>query len=106
LWFQDEGRFGLQGTISRVWALKGKRAYAPKQTDFEWVYVLGAVCPATGQSHSCLISFADTSAMNGYLKDFSKQVPSDEHVLMVLMQQVPCMLTTFCFTEWLLEPSE
>ena len=84
LWFQDEGRFGQQGTISRVWALKGKRAYVPKQTDFEWVYVFGAVCPATGQTHSCLISFADTSAMNGYLKDFSKQVPADEHVLMVV----------------------
>jgi len=41
-WFQDEGRFGQQGTITRVWALKGKRAYAPKQTDFEWVYVFGA----------------------------------------------------------------
>lgn len=72
--------------------MKGKRAYAPKQTDgfdrlttcFEWVYVFGAVCPATGQTHSCLISLADTSAMNGYLKDFSKQVPGDEHVLMVL----------------------
>jgi hypothetical protein len=84
LWFQDEGRFGLQGTISRVWALKGKRAYASKQTDFEWVYVFGVVCPATGQTHSCLISFADTSAMNGYLKDFSKQFPSNEHVLMML----------------------
>ena len=84
LWFRDEGRFGLQGAISRVWALKGKRAYASKQTDFEWVYVFGVVCPATGQTHSCLISFADTSAMNGYLKDFSKQFPSDAHVLMVL----------------------
>lgn len=84
MWFQDEGRFGLQGTISRIWGLKGKRAYASKQTDFEWVYVFGAVCPATGQTHICLISFADTSAMNGYLKDFSKQFPADEHVLMVL----------------------
>ena len=84
MWFEDEGRFGQQGTISRVWALRGKRAYASKQTDFEWVYVFGAVCPATGQTHGCLISFADTSAMNGYLKDFGKHIPSDEHVLMVL----------------------
>jgi transposase len=64
--------------------LKGERAYAPKQTDFEWVYVFGAVCPATGQSHGCLISFADTSAMNGYLQDFLKHIPDDEHVLMTL----------------------
>lgn len=39
---------------------------------------------ATGQTQGCLISFADTSAMNGYLQDFIKHVPSDEHVLMVL----------------------
>ena len=84
MWFQDEGRFGQQGTITRVWALKGKRAYTPKQTDFEWVYVFGAVCPATGQTHGCLISFADTSAMNGYIQDFLKHIPADEHVLMTL----------------------
>lgn len=84
MWFEDEGRFGQQGTISRIWALRGKRAYASKQTDLEWVYVFGAVCPSTGQTHGCLISFADTSAMNGYLKDFGKHIAFDEHVLMVL----------------------
>ena len=84
VWFEDEGRFGQQGTITRVWALRGRRAYACKQTGFEWVYVFGAVCPETGQTHGCLISFADTSAMNGYLKDFCKHIPDDEHVLMVL----------------------
>ncbi|MFH1616401.1 MAG: transposase, partial [Planctomycetota bacterium] len=31
-----------------------------------------------------LISFADTSAMNGYLKDFRKHIPANEHILMVM----------------------
>lgn len=84
MWFEDEGRFGQQGTITRVWALKGKRAYVSKQTDYEWVYVFGAICPMTGQTHGCLISFADTLAMNGYLRDFIKHIPADEHILMVL----------------------
>jgi transposase len=52
--------------------------------DFEWVYVFGSVCPSDGRCHSCLISRADTMAMNGYLEDFSRSLAEGEHALLVL----------------------
>ena len=36
LWFQGEARFGMQGTITRIWALKGQRPSAWQQREFEW----------------------------------------------------------------------
>ena len=50
VWFQDEARFGQQGTITRVWALCGSRPRVVRQTKYEWLYVIGAVCPGTGQT--------------------------------------------------------
>ena len=46
-WFQDEARFGQQGTTARIWALCGSRPRALRQTKYEWLYVIGAVCPHT-----------------------------------------------------------
>jgi hypothetical protein len=50
VWFQNEAGFGQQGTITQVWALRGSRPRAVRQTKYEWLYVIGAVCPETGQS--------------------------------------------------------
>lgn len=84
LWFQDEARFGQQGTLTRVWADRGLRAVAPKQTEYEWVYMFGAVCPAEGLAHGWLMPLANTEIMNLYLEDFGRQLPKDVHALMVL----------------------
>jgi hypothetical protein len=84
VWFQDEARFGQQGTLTRVWADRGTRAQAVRQVEYEWVYLFGAVCPTTGQAHGCLLPYAETDTMNAYLADFSRNLPSDEHALMVL----------------------
>ena len=47
IYFQDEARFGQQGTITRVWARKGSRPRAVRQTGSLAVRA-GAVCVATG----------------------------------------------------------
>jgi hypothetical protein len=39
VWFQDEARFGQQGCNSRVWAARGSRPRAPRQTEYEWLYL-------------------------------------------------------------------
>jgi putative transposase len=84
VWFQDEARFGQQGTTTRIWADRGTRAQAIRQCEFEWVYLFGAVCPANGKAHGCLLPYVDTEAMNAYLADFSRHLPPEEHALMVL----------------------
>ena len=52
-YFQDEARFGQQGTITRVWARKGSRPRAVRQNGRQWLYVLVAVCAGTGASSAC-----------------------------------------------------
>ena len=52
--FQDECRFGQQGTLIRVWAKRGSRPTAVRQTEYLWV--VGAASPQTGQAEAVLAS--------------------------------------------------
>ncbi len=84
LWFQDEARFGLQGTLTHIWAQTGSRPRGLRQQEFEWTYLYGSVAPASGRCHACRLPEANTDGMNLYLADFSKHLATNEHALMVL----------------------
>lgn len=84
LWFQDEARIGQQGTVCRMWADTGSCPRAIRQTNYKWTYLFGSVCPLTGKSHGWRMPYANTWIMNLYLKDFSKQLASNVHALMVM----------------------
>lgn len=84
VWFQDEARVGQRGTNSRVWADKGSRPRAPRQTQYRSVYLFGALCPETGQSKAWLMPVANTEAMNAHLADLGRQVGADTHALVVV----------------------
>ena len=83
MWFQDEARFGQHGTITRVWALRGSRARVVRQTKYEWLYVMGAVCPATGQTVGLLSPNIDTNIMNVFLEQFTKETDPEVYVILV-----------------------
>ena len=83
VWFQDEARFGQQGTLTRVWAKRGSRPRALRQTKYEWLYVLGAVSPATGQSVGLLSPYLNTQIVNTFFEQFIREVDPDVHVVMV-----------------------
>ena len=84
LWFQDEARFGQKGCNSRVWAPRGSRPRAVRQTDYEWVYLFGAVCPASGQSNAWIMPQANTLTMQAQLDDLSRSLTKEVHALLVL----------------------
>jgi transposase len=86
VWFQDESRFGQQGSLTRVWALKGSRPAAVRQTEYQWVYLYGAVNPMTGESLGLIATTCDTEMFNVYLEMLSRQVGSDRHVILILDQ--------------------
>jgi transposase len=67
-----------------VWARRGSCPRAVKQTEYEWVYCFGAVCPERGAAHACLLPLANTEAMNLYLTDFSSHLAPDTHAVMVM----------------------
>jgi Winged helix-turn helix len=43
VWFEDEARFGPQGTWTRVWARRGARPRGVRPTQYRFRYVLTAV---------------------------------------------------------------
>ena len=86
VWFQDEARFGQQGTLTKVWAPRGSRPVVVKQTEYEWVYLFAAVNPLTGDSSSLLAPTVNTDYMNEHLRFISEQAGEDQHVVLVLDQ--------------------
>lgn len=84
IWFQDEARVGQQGTLTRVWAKRGSRPRAPRDTRYEWAYIFGAVCPARGTAAGLVLPFADTAAMNAHLAEIARTVAPGAHAVLVL----------------------
>jgi transposase len=84
VWFQDEARIGQQGTLTNVWARRGSRPRVVKQTEYEWIYLFGAVNPLTGESSALLAPTVNTGYMNAHLQFISEAVGDDKHVVLVL----------------------
>ena len=86
VWVMDEARFGQQGTVTDVWARTGSRPRAVRQTRYEWVYLYGAVEPATGESAALLAPNVDTGTMNAFLRILDAERKPDEHFVLVMDQ--------------------
>ena len=86
MWFQDEARFGQQGTLTSVWADIGSRPQAVKQTEYEWLYLFAAINPLTGASSAMLAPTANTDYMNEHLRFISEHAGDDTHIVLVLDQ--------------------
>lgn len=84
--FMDEARFGQQGTLTKVWAPRGSRPTAIKQTRYEWVYLYAAVEPRTGHSSALLAPRVNTGTFNAFLKIVSNEVQRDDHIVLIMDQ--------------------
>jgi transposase len=83
VFFQDETRFGQQGSLTRVWAPKGSRPRAVRQTQYSYVYVIGAACPQTGQAEAIIAPYLDTLIINQFLEQFSRALAPDVQAVLV-----------------------
>lgn len=83
VYFQDESRFGQQGTTTNVWAPRGSRPKAVRQTEYEYLWVLGAVSPQTGTAEGLLSPRLNTDIVNVFLREFSQTLAEDEHAVMI-----------------------
>lgn len=59
---------------------------AVRQTNYKWVYLFAAVCPATGRTHEWLMPQVNTAAMNIFMETFSQALDPDVHAVMLLDQ--------------------
>jgi transposase len=82
-YFQDEARFGQRGTITRVWARRGSRPRAVRQTGFSSLYVLAAVCAATGAMSAAIMPRLDTEVVNLFLEQFARELPAGVHAVLI-----------------------
>ena len=84
IWFQDEARVGQQGTLTRIWAKRGARPRAVRDTRYEWSYIFGAVCPGRAATAGLVLPYANTEAMNLHLAEIARTVTPGAHALLVL----------------------
>lgn len=83
IYFQDESRFGQQGTTTNVWAQRGSRPRATRQTEYDYLWVLGAVCPQTGHAEGLLSPHLNAGIVNVFLEQFSQSLGAQEHAVMI-----------------------
>lgn len=81
--FFDEGRFGLQSTVCRLWAEKGKEVKVKVKQGFKNFYMYSAICPKTGDDFSLVLPFVCTDMMNIYIQEFAKQYINQKIVLIM-----------------------
>lgn len=86
IWFQDEARIGQKGTLTRIWAKKGTRPRAVRDTRYQWAYLFGAVCPARKLGVGLVMPYANTEAMTSHLEEIGKAVSPGAHAILVLDQ--------------------
>ena len=83
MWFEDEARFGQKGTLTSVWAQRGTRPRAPKQTAYGNLHVLTAVCPASGRAEGLISPQLNASVVQTFLDQLSATLPAGTHVVLV-----------------------
>lgn len=84
IWSEDETRIGQQGSLSRIWAKRGTRPRKVKQQQFISTYIYGAACHETGESFALVLPYANTNAMNKFLKELSLTIREDRHVALLI----------------------
>jgi putative transposase len=83
VWHHDEARFGQKGTLTRVWARRGSRPRRVRQDGRESLYVLTAVCAASGAAAGLVMPELNTAVINRFLEEFSRQLAAGVHAVLL-----------------------
>jgi hypothetical protein len=84
VWFEDEARVGQRGTMTRIWARKGTRPRVVRQLKYEYAYLYGAVCPASGKTASLVLPNLNTMGMQKHIEEIAHQVGSSKCAVVIL----------------------
>ncbi|WP_435011679.1 IS630 family transposase [Tundrisphaera lichenicola] len=83
VWFEDEARFSQKGTPRAVWARRGSRPTAVRQTLYDYLWVIAAACPATGAAAGIVMPHLDTPTISVFLEQFSAQLAPGVHAALI-----------------------
>src|SRR3954468_4052240 len=83
VWHQDEARFGQKGTLTRVRARRGTRPRRVRQDGRESLYVLTAVCAASGAAVGLVMPELNTAVVNLFLEELSGRLEPGAHAVLI-----------------------
>jgi transposase len=83
VWHQDEARFGQKGSLTRVRARRGSRPRRVRQDGRESLYVLTAVCTASGAAVGLVMPELNTAVVNLFLEEFSRSLAPGVHAVLI-----------------------
>lgn len=73
LWSEDEHRLGLLPIIRRVWVAKGEaRPTIPVQYRYQWMYLIGFVCPQRGETFWLIVPTVSLPIFEKCLEEFAR----------------------------------
>ena len=75
---------GQQGSLSRIWAVRGTRPRKVKQQQFISTYIYGAACHHTGQSFALILPYTNTESMNRFLAELSAVIEFGRHAALLI----------------------
>ena len=84
IWWQDESRIGQQGSLSRVWAMKGTRPRVVRQRQFLSTYIFGAVCPDRDIGCALILPECNSGMMQMHLDQISEHVQKKHHAIVLM----------------------
>ena len=82
--FPANARVGQQGTLTCVWAKRGTRPKAKRDTRYQWSCIFGAVCPGRATAAGLVLPFANSAAMNLHPAEIARTVAERAHAILVL----------------------
>ena len=86
MFFQDEARIGQKGRVCHRWYTKGERPPGLADNRFKFTYIFACSEPGTDNAFALVMPEVSTKAMQIFLDEFAKTIPSDDHVVMFLDQ--------------------
>ena len=84
LFFFDESRFGTHSKAGHGWFKKGERTSVQVKLGFQNFYIYSAVNPISGDSFTLKLPNVDTTCMNIFLEEISKEIGESEAVIIMV----------------------
>lgn len=69
--------------MTRTWARTGSRPTAVRQTQYDYLWVLSAACPGTGQSIGLISPSLNAGVINLFLEQMSRELAPNVHAVLI-----------------------
>src|SRR5262249_30685834 len=83
VWFEDEARFGPQGTVTRVRARRGSRPRRVRPPQDPFLDVLTAVCAGTGAASGLISPTRNAAVVDPFREPCSRELPAGVQAVLV-----------------------